>query len=129
MLADLRASIESGALPIGTKLPSEAMLAERYGVPRSIVRTALRNAAQLGLTETRSGKGTFVITASFPVEPVFGRYSAADLREARPHIEVPAAGLAARRRTAEDLARMHELLDPLDTETDPVAWVQLDVEF
>ena len=50
---DLRGAIESGELPLGTRLPSEAALAERYGVSRPIVREALRSAQTLGLTQTR----------------------------------------------------------------------------
>ena len=41
---------------------------------------------------------------------VFGDYSSADLLEVRPHVEVPAAGLAALRRTEEDLD--HDRLPP-----------------
>jgi GntR family transcriptional regulator, transcriptional repressor for pyruvate dehydrogenase complex len=39
---DLRGAIGSGELSLSTRLPSEAALAERYGVSRPIVREALK---------------------------------------------------------------------------------------
>ena len=129
VLTDLRTDIESGELPVGTKLPAEAALAARYGVSRSVVREALRSSTALGLTETHTGKGTFVIADRAKSDLTFGTYSASELREARPHIEVPAAGLAALRRTDEQLARLRDLVDSMDAETDPAAWVRLDATF
>jgi DNA-binding transcriptional MocR family regulator len=88
---DLRSAIESSELPIGVKLPPEAALAERYGVSRSVIREALRSAQTLGLTETKTGSGTIVVS-SHPSAPNYGKFSARDLVETRPYIEVPAAG-------------------------------------
>lgn len=129
VLADLRGDIESGSTPVGTKLPSEAALASRYGVSRSVVREALRSCAALGLTETHTGKGTFVVSARASGDLVLGRYSARDLTEARPHIEIPAAGLAAQRRSAEDLATLQGIVAETDLEDDPAARVALDAAF
>ena len=129
VLADLRSSIEEGELSVGTKLPAEAALATRYGVSRSVVREALRSANALGLTETHTGRGTFVVADRVQSEPVFGRYTVQALREARPHIEVPAAGLAASRRTEEQLERLRTLVSAMDVVNDPAEWVRLDGEF
>jgi GntR family transcriptional regulator, transcriptional repressor for pyruvate dehydrogenase complex len=129
VLADLRSSIEEKDLPVGTKLPAEAALASRYGVSRSVIREALRSTNALGLTETRTGRGTFVIADRVRSEPVFGRYTVQALREARPHIEVPAAGLAALRRTDEQLERLRALVSGMDVVNDPGEWVRLDGEF
>ncbi|GHG44649.1 GntR family transcriptional regulator [Sinomonas cellulolyticus] len=129
VLADLRRDIETGAAPVGSKLPSEAALATRYGVSRSVVREALRSCAALGLTETQTGKGTFVVAGRVSGDLVLGRYSARDLTEARPHIEVPAAGLAARRRTDEDLATLKGIVAETALEDDPAARVALEAAF
>lgn len=129
VLAELRGDIESGRVPVGSKLPAEAALAARYGVSRSVVREALRSCAALGLTETHTGKGTFVVSGSVSSDLVLGRYSARDLTEARPHIEVPAAGLAAQRRTEEDLATLKGIVGDMALEDDPAAWVALDATF
>ncbi|GAB2735926.1 FadR/GntR family transcriptional regulator [Sinomonas soli] len=129
VLADLRADIEAGSVPVGGKLPSEAALAARYGVSRSVVREALRSCAALGLTQTHTGKGTFVVSARATGDLVLGRYSARDLTEARPHIEVPAAGLAALRRTEEDLATLKGIVAETAAEDDPAARVALEAVF
>ena len=56
----LQNQIESGIFAVGARLPSERELAERYDVSRMTARQALRSLAQVGLTHTRVGKGTFV---------------------------------------------------------------------
>jgi len=125
---DLRSAIESGELPIGVKLPPEAALAERYGVSRSVIREALRSSQTLGLTATKTGSGTIVVS-SHPSAPNYGKFSARDLIEARPYLEVPAAGWAARRRTDTQLTDLTRVVDEMDGEMDPARWVRLDTQF
>lgn len=125
----LRSEIESGRLPVGAKLSSEAALAQQYGVSRSVVREALRSCTALGLTVTKTGKGTFVVADAVANDLTLGGYSARDLTEARPHIEVPAASLAAVRRTAEELDMLRGLVEEMAAETDPESWVALDSSF
>ena len=108
VLRSIRHDIESGEYEVGAKLPSETELASRYGVSRPVVREALHSCATLGMTETKTGRGTFVIATAANTGLRLGRYSARDLFEARPHIEVPAAALAAERRTEADLQVLRE---------------------
>lgn len=126
---DLLAQIQEGRLAVGEKLPSEAALAQGYGVSRSVIREALRSCAALGLTVSRTGKGTFVVSQRVAEDLALGAYSARDLHEARPHIEVPAAGLAARRRTEEDVRFLQDVVAAMAAEDDPQAWVELDTSF
>ncbi len=128
VLEDLCTAIEAGDLPVGAKLPPEAALAERYGVSRSVIREALRSCQTLGLTSTKTGSGT-VVVASHAASPRYGKFSARDLIEARPYIEVPAAGWAARRRTDAQLTDLTRINDAMQAETDTARWVQLDTEF
>ena len=125
----IRQGIESGEIPIGSKLGSEASLAASFGVSRSVIREALRSSATLGLTKTETGRGTFVISATPANDLVLGNYSSTDIHEARPHIEVPAAGLAALRRTTDDLKKLQDIMEQKEAEDDHVAWVELDTEF
>lgn len=125
----IRTAIESGDLAIGSKLSSETALATQYGVSRSVIREALRSCTALGLTETLTGKGTFVIASRASSELVLGQYSARSLMESRPHIEVPAAEFAATRRTAEQLEQMRGILALMAEEDDPEIWVSLDASF
>jgi GntR family transcriptional regulator len=54
------AHIRRNKLRVGTKLPSAAELCERFGVNRSIVRTALSQLALQGKIYTEQGRGSFV---------------------------------------------------------------------
>jgi len=56
---DLEADIESGALPPDTRLPSEAELAEQYGVARITVRSAIAMLRDAGKVVTVHGRGSF----------------------------------------------------------------------
>jgi DNA-binding GntR family transcriptional regulator len=60
MAAQLRARIESGELGPGDALPSEAALAESYGVSRGTARHALADLEGAGLVEAVHGRGRFV---------------------------------------------------------------------
>jgi GntR family transcriptional repressor for pyruvate dehydrogenase complex len=129
VLGDLRNAIEKGDPAVGTRLPSEAAMASRYGVSRSVIREALRSCETLGLTKTQTGKGTFVIADKAATDLTMGEFSGGDLLEARPHIEVPAAGLAAARRSPNDIATLHRLVGAMSATEDPQEWVDLDARF
>ena len=129
LLAQLRSAIEQGEYAVGDRLPSEANLSREFEVSRSVVREALRGLQALGMTQSRTGKGTFVVSDQAVDNPTFGQYSARDLLEVRRHIEVPAAGYAARRHTAEDLEALTGLLQRMEDERDDTFWVALDSLF
>lgn len=57
---DLHGKIDSGELPPGQQIPTEAELRERYGASRNTVRDALKWLTSLGLIDSRAGQGTFV---------------------------------------------------------------------
>lgn len=125
---DLRAAIAEGRLPVGSRLPSETRLAASYGVSRPIIREAMRSLQALGLTRSRPGSGSFVISSSQQAELAYGDLPARDLIEARPLIEVPAAGWAALRRSPAQAAQITRLCERMETEIDPAAWVRLDCD-
>jgi DNA-binding FadR family transcriptional regulator len=129
VLAHLRRLIERGDYPVGAKLPSEASLSREFEVSRSVIREALRGLQALGMTESKTGKGTFVTAAGPADTPTFGPYSARDLIEVRRHVEIPVAGYAAVRRSQDDLDLLGHLVERMDAETDNTAWVALDSLF
>lgn len=128
VLAYLRGAIERGEYAIGDKLPSEAELCRTLEVSRPVLREALRALQTMGLTVSKTGKGTFVV-ASAVEDPTFGDYAASDLLEVRRHIEIPVAGYAALRRTPENLDHLAHLVDRMERETDTTAWVAMDTLF
>lgn len=121
----LRDRILSGELAPGQRLPIEPELSAEYGVSRSTVREALRVLASQNLIATSRG----VLGGSFVAHPQPNQISGylqrsltlltgartpgisiEDLLEARELLEVPAAGLAAFRRTETDLDALQRAL-------------------
>lgn len=116
LAAQLREQITSGRLRPGDRLPAEPQLCERSGVSRSTVREALRLLASQHLIVTTRGVtgGSFVnrpsvadladtVSDGMRMLIATGTVGAAQLFEVRETFEVPAAGLAALRRTDADL--------------------------
>ena len=128
VLRDLRDAVESGVIHVGERLPSESALAARYSVSRTVIREVLRALEAKGLTVTRDGKGTFVV-ATHPHDVMFEGYSVAHLMEARPGIEIPAAALAALRRSEEQMDTIAQLLERMEKEKDETFWTRLDASF
>ncbi|WP_448059543.1 FadR/GntR family transcriptional regulator [Cellulomonas hominis] len=110
----LRARIISGDWPVGSRIPAEPALVELLGVGRNTVREAVQSLVHAGLVERRQGSGTYVLAAS-EMAVTMGRQIAdarqRDVVEVRRSLEVEAARLAARRRTASDVATLMRLRD------------------
>ncbi|WP_412126325.1 GntR family transcriptional regulator [Streptomyces subrutilus] len=64
IMADLQRQIREGVLPAGARLPSEAELAETYGVARGTVRRAVRELEAAGYVRAQQGVGRFVSSTS-----------------------------------------------------------------
>jgi GntR family transcriptional repressor for pyruvate dehydrogenase complex len=111
----LQAQIASGALKIGDRLPSESDLASRFGVNRLTVRMALQKLNALGVLETRTGSGTYVIEFDFEnyLHEASKFYEQTGLLnnvcEFRNHMEIECARLAMERATEEDLKKLEKL--------------------
>ena len=63
---DLAAKIAAGDFPVGSRLPSEAELAETYGVAKMTVRRALEVLRERGLVRTLHGRGSVVVDPKRP---------------------------------------------------------------
>jgi GntR family transcriptional regulator, transcriptional repressor for pyruvate dehydrogenase complex len=127
----------AGNVTPGTRLPSERRLAEELGVGRSVVREALKSLGLLGLIEVRQGDGTYVKQLESELLPkviewglLLGERRTRDLVEARRHLEVITAQLAAARRDDSDLVALHEALQGMEAaEGDIETFVGHDVAF
>ncbi|MFA7669086.1 MAG: GntR family transcriptional regulator [Burkholderiaceae bacterium] len=75
----LRNDIIRGAYPVGTQLPTEEELAERFSVSRHTVREALRQLRTDGLVSSRQGSGTTVMPP--PSDTVFNVHRVASIDE------------------------------------------------
>jgi GntR family transcriptional regulator len=58
---DLRRQVKDGQIQVGTRLPSQRELAERYEVATGTLRAALDVLADEGLISRGSTRGTFVL--------------------------------------------------------------------
>jgi len=65
---DLETDIRLGRFVAGTKLPTEAELAARFGVNRHTVRRAIASLVEAGLALSRQGAGVFVTEAQTPYQ-------------------------------------------------------------
>jgi DNA-binding FadR family transcriptional regulator len=107
--------IDQGIFPIGTLLPPERDLAQQLGVSRTSVREALIALEVAGRVSIRVGHGVQILEAT--PRPVYIE-AAADIpdtdigpiqmMEARRHVELKTAELAATNRTDGNLERMRQ---------------------
>jgi GntR family transcriptional repressor for pyruvate dehydrogenase complex len=110
--------ILDGTMPAGRLLPSERLLATRFGVSRGSVRDALRMLETIGLIETRHGQGTFPreLTVDRLVAPLasvlsYRRDLQDELLDVRRMFEPAVARVAATRVTDQDLADLQRILE------------------
>jgi len=137
VVAHVRTLIERGTLRPGDRLPAERDLALKIGVSRPTLRTGLHALAAMGVVRSRHGSGTFIpdgppALASEPLKflAALHRFSREDMYEARRVLEVAAAGLAAERATAEQVAGVADAVTSLFAVVDqPQAFLVHDVEF
>jgi GntR family transcriptional repressor for pyruvate dehydrogenase complex len=134
---NLIAFIEAKDLKPGKWLPSENQLAADLGVSRPIIREALKSLEGKGIIEVVSGKGAVVkpldgqsLQQFFQRAIQIERDALIDLIELRRAIEIPGAGLAAQRRTPEELSQSAHIVAEMRRNLRiPESYVALDVAF
>ncbi len=111
--------IKEGKIKPGDKLPSEHILAEKFGASRPSVREALTALEILGITESRGGKGNFIrdnLNSSLYAQRFMEleeQESPFELLEARKAVETEVAGFAAEKATKEDIVAVQDSLDKM----------------
>ena len=124
IVAYIRDTISSGQLRPGDRLPPETDLARSLGVSRPTVREALKVLEALNVLESSTGPtgGTFVkpldgagvaeyLTDSITLLMDIEELTLEELWAAREAIETRAVGMAAVRRTEQDLATMRRIIE------------------
>ncbi|HVE06115.1 MAG TPA: FadR/GntR family transcriptional regulator [Paraburkholderia sp.] len=112
--------IKGGEFPPGTRLPTEQVICERFGVSRTVVREAISRLKSDGLVEVRQGSGTVVREANrttafrLDIDPQDSVDAVLRVTELRRGIEAEAAALAAQRRTRTQLADIKRALAAID---------------
>lgn len=114
--------IEDAKLQAGDRLPAERELMSALAVGRSTIREAIRHFQALGVIETRKGSGTYLLkpvskaTIHMPLslDTLHLRDALLQTLEVRRGIEAEAGMVAARKRTATDLALIEEKLNEME---------------
>jgi GntR family transcriptional repressor for pyruvate dehydrogenase complex len=117
----LIADITSGEYAPGRRLSRETDLARDFGVSRGVVREAIRGLEERGLVDVKHGRGATVnpdtawdVFSADVLSSLLTTSRAADVLreylECRRILEIEAAGLAAERATARDLAALADHL-------------------
>ncbi len=120
LVEDLGEKIRNQSLRPGDKLPTESAIMQAYGVSRTVVREALSKLQAGGLVETLHGVGTFVLQPRpggvFRLDPgeIAASVDVLAVLELRISLETESAGLAASRRTDEQLVAMRQALDDFE---------------
>ena len=120
LVDDLGDKIRSQQLRPGDKLPTESAIMQVYGVSRTVVREALSKLQAGGLVETHHGVGTFVLppraASMFRLEgsDIATTVNVLAVLELRISLETETAGLAALRRTYQQLRGLREALDDFE---------------
>jgi len=117
LISRLADEIKSGSLKPNQKLPTEQEMIAAFGVSRTVVREALAALRAEGLIETRQGAGAFVSGDNsrrpfrILADGVQNISDVIRIIELRLGIEIEAAGLAAERRTDEDMKLIDDTVD------------------
>lgn len=114
----IRALIESGEFPPGSRLPGERDLAERFNVSRVTIREAEIALEAQGWIVIKTGSGVYVLPRPTEQAGALPDVSAFDLTAARAVIEAEAAALAATRITGAELDELEALIRAM---SDPAA--------
>ncbi len=117
IIADIKQVINDKNLEPGDKLPSERFLADKFEVPRNIVREAIQKLEFYGLVNSKPQSGTFVanigVTAMNGMIDDIMDLEAPDFRslvETRILLELKTVRLAALRRTDDDLIKIKKAM-------------------
>lgn len=118
----LRALLEEGRFPTGSRLPAERALALQLGVGRPSIREAIKTLVGLGYLDSRRGSGTYILDrrAADPQVPALALeqgtadFGMLDLLEVRMIVEPRAAWLAATRAKEQDLREIENARQRLE---------------
>lgn len=134
---EIDAKIISGELKPGVMLPPERVLAEQFGVSRTVIREATKILELRGVIEVQHGRGAVVVKLSpDSVADSVVRFLKTEssplsaLLELRTILEVEIVALAAERATLQDLAHLEDLLGHMEELlNNPPEYVIQDMEF
>ncbi|BFM08501.1 FadR/GntR family transcriptional regulator [Halioxenophilus aromaticivorans] len=117
VVAEITRLIQSGEFPVGSRLPAERELADRFDVSRPTVREAVIALEATGRIEVKTGSGMYVAAvekeshANKAVSPF-------ELIESRVLVEGEVAALAATMIRPEQISQLRQVLDVMAEENE-----------
>ena len=137
VMREILASIESGQLKPGDKLPTERELSKMFGVGRSTIREATSALTLLGYLKVIQGKGTYLksdlqldSSSGFDLSNIQAAANIVDLVEVREILECQSVRLAADRAESEDIRRIQRAVSEMkETTNDLSRFIKHDAEF
>lgn len=125
VIGEIRRLVLTGAIQPGEMLPTQAELAEQFGVGVATIRRAVAALGAIGLLDSKPGKGTIVnpdglavLQASALLAGPLDPSQVCMIYEARQAIETRLTELASVRSTPEDLAEIRQALEDMKTSMD-----------
>lgn len=131
----LKELIRARRLVAGDRLPAERQLAERLGVNRATLRSALQSLADQGVLAGRHGSGWTVeaqgqvVASNLAVYLQLEEVSFRHLFDARRTVEPAVAADAAEHRSDEQVAAMRACIAAMRATTDGDSYLQADSDF
>jgi len=113
---EISSLIKGGDFPVGSRLPTERELAERFGVSRPTVREAIIALEAKEEVSVKAGSGVYVLGNHLVNDDFSREISAFELLEARVLLEGEAAALAARMINSEELEELQKALEKIKAE-------------
>lgn len=135
LFGKLQARIIKGAMPPGSRFPTQKEIAATEQVSRTVVREAVARLAAQGLTRSRQGSGVFVAETipyqAFQItrDEMTQLEDVIKLLEMRLPVEADIARLAAMRRSTEDVKAIEGYLRKMADSVDFDASVKADAGF
>lgn len=134
-------AIVSGDMPVGSSLPGDAEMMDRFGVSRTVLREALKTLEAKGLVEARPKVGTRVLPQSrwnlfdrqilaWKLESNPSPAFLASFQIIRESLELQAAALAARNREAEHVRLLNYWLNQrtaMSHQPEPFAMAEFEI--
>lgn len=109
----IETSINSGNFPVGSRLPPERELAQRFDVSRPTIREAIIALEVRGKVEVKTSSGVYVL-ASDKSSASLQNINAFEVTQARALVEGEVAALAAGSITEEELSDLNQTLTDME---------------
>lgn len=129
--------INSGAFAVGDKLPSERVMAERFGVSRNVIREAIRGLEEKGFVQVQAGRGAYIckpdsrkLSQNLSDVVRSSEASPKEILDAREVFETAIAATAAARACPATIEPLRLLLQQMEkADVSPTQFAVLDQEF